>query len=377
MADPKDEALTRTVLTRPGAPGASADDDRAHYLVCVEGAARGRRIEFFGKDMIIGRAEPADIVIVGDERISRRHCRVGLVMGELFVTDLGSSNGTFIGTRKLTAPALLAPGERITVGDHVLEHEWRSKREVQAAHALDSTVDKAGQYVRSLLPARIESGPVRTDWVLQPSARLGGDMFGYHFIDDHTFAIYLIDVTGHGADAAMHAVSVMNVLRQKAIPGIDVRDPAQMASHLNGMFPMERHGGMLLSLWYGVIDVPTRQIAFTSAGHHPSFVVSADRRGMEALDVANVLIGMMPGYSYRGATSTVPPGASLHIFSDGVFEIERTDGEEFGLDAFLSLLTLPADPARPESERILETVKQRTGRQSFEDDFTLVVATFG
>ena len=371
-----DESLTRTVIARPeGIVKRSTEaDDRCHYLVVVEGAGRGRRIELGEKHVVIGRAKPADFVIA-DELVSRSHCQVGMVMGEVCVTDQGSSNGTFVGGQRISGPKLIAPGERITVGTHVFEHEWRSKREVRAAEAQESDLDKAKRYVQSLLPEPLVQGKVRTDWVLQPCAKLGGDLFGYHFIDYRTFAIYLLDVTGHGTDGAMHAVSVMNVLRQPSMPGLDMRDPARVASHLNDVFQMESHGGMLLSLWYGVMDLQSRMLAFTSAGHHPSYLVDPQRAAAIPLDVSNVLIGMMPGYAYGAGKVEVPPGSSLYVFSDGVFEIECADGREWDLDAFVPLLTAPAAPGKAESQRILEEVKARTGREAFEDDFTLVVAT--
>lgn len=367
---------TRTVIMRPGAGKGAAADDRAHYLVEVEGEEPGRRIQMTEKQLVIGRSKPADIV-VADALVSRSHCRVGLVMGELIVTDQGSSNGTFVAGERIDDPRVLAPGERLTVGTHVFEHEWRSRKEVEAARSLDSDLEKAKQYVRSLLPAPLHQGAVRTDWVLQPSAKLGGDMFGYHFIDEHTFAIYLLDVTGHGADAAMHAVSVMNVLRQHALPGIDVRDPARMASHLNEMFQMDRHGGMLLSLWYGVVDLRARNIDFTSAGHHAAYLVDSARDSAIPLDVSNVLVGMMPDFPYRAGREGLAPGSALYLFSDGVFEVEAEGGREGRIEDFVPLLTEPAVPGKAESQRILEAVKARTGRQAFEDDFTLVVATIG
>ncbi len=376
MADPRDDDSTiRTVLSRPGAPGAAAEDDRAHYLVVIEGAERGRRIEIGGDSLVIGRTAPAGLVL-DDALVSRSHCRVALVMGEMFVTDLGSSNGTFVSGGRVSGREHIAAGERLSVGSHVLEHEWRSRAEVQALRALDSDLEKANKYIRSLLPPPIEDGPVRTDWVLQPSARLGGDAFGYHLIDERTFAIYLLDVTGHGAGAAMHAVSVMNVLRQRVLPGVDARDSARMAAHLNEMFQMDRHGGMLLSLWYGVYDLGARSLAFTSAGHHASYLVGPAREGAVPLDVSNVLIGMMPGFEYRSDRVEVSPGSSLFLFSDGAFEIETADGREWGLDDLVPLFAEPRHPGKAESRRILETVAARTGRQSFEDDFTLVVATF-
>lgn len=379
MSDSDDDSLTRTVITRGNlsGPKRAAEDDRAHYLVVVEGEQLGLRIELGPGKLVLGRAEPADIVIA-DSQVSRQHCRVGLVMGELFVTDLESSNGTFISGNRISGSKHVAPGERVTIGATVLEHEWRSKREVDAARELDADLEKAKQYVQSLLPRPLEHGRVLTNWVLQTSARLGGDMFGYHFLDERRFAIYLLDVTGHGINAAMHAVSVMNVLRQPSSQtGVDGGDPGAMAAHLNTMFPMERHNGMLLSLWYGVFDLDAHGIAFTSAGHHAAYVVGPDRQAAAALDVSNVLIGMIPGYPYKSGRAQIAPGSSLYLFSDGVFEVEAPDGRAWGIGDFVALLTAPAAPGKPESQRILQAVKALTGRQAFEDDFSLVVATIG
>ena len=51
--------------------------------------------------------------------------------------------------------------------------------------ALNSELKQAAAYVRALLPARLE-GDIRTDWEFIPSTSLGGDSFGYHWIDaDH------------------------------------------------------------------------------------------------------------------------------------------------------------------------------------------------
>jgi serine phosphatase RsbU (regulator of sigma subunit) len=366
---------TQTIIARADTPGAAASDDRVHYLVVVEGAGRGQRVELGGHAVVIGRAAPATFVIA-DELVSRSHCRVGLVMGEVFATDLGSSNGTFVADTRISGSILLAPGDRIRLGTHVLEHEWRSRKEVEALREQDSDLEKAGRYVRALLPDPIAQGAVRTDWVLQPCARLGGDAFGYHFIDERTFAIYLLDVTGHGTDAAMHAVSVINVLRQRAIPGVDVRDPGKMAAHLNEMFQMESHGNMLLSLWYGVCDLQARTLDFTSAGHHAGYLVRPGAEAAIPLDVSNVLIGMIPSFEYKSARVDVTPGSSLYLFSDGVFEIEPANGRKWGLEDFVSLLGEPRDPGKAESRRILEAVMARTGVGAFEDDFTLVVASF-
>ena len=71
---------------------------------------------------------------------------------------------------------------------------------------------QAAKYVRSLLPEPTD-GAVRTRWRFEPSSQLGGDFFGYDWIDPDHFAVYLLDVSGHGVGAALLSVSVANALR--------------------------------------------------------------------------------------------------------------------------------------------------------------------
>src|SRR5262249_8090566 len=114
----------------------------------------------------------------------------------------------------------------------------------------------ASKYVQSLLPAPA-SGKVHTDWRYIPSADLGGDTFGYDWLDDDHFAFYLLDVTGHGLDSALLSVTVMNVLRSRSLPKTDFRVPGQVLGALNEAFPMEAYGDKCFTIWYGVFQKST------------------------------------------------------------------------------------------------------------------------
>ena len=73
----------------------------------------------------LGRAAPADIIFA-DKRISRKHCNVELQNGELVVTDLHSTNGTFVDGEKIDTPTVLEPGSQLKLGDVVLTHRVRA-----------------------------------------------------------------------------------------------------------------------------------------------------------------------------------------------------------------------------------------------------------
>jgi serine phosphatase RsbU (regulator of sigma subunit) len=298
------------------------------------------------------------------------------VLGEVYVADLGSSNGTMIDGKRLTQPALLPPGARLQIGSHVLEHEFRSRKEIEASRELDRDLESARRYVQSLMPAPLTEGPIRTEWVLLPSARLGGDVFGYHRLDARTFAIFLVDVSGHGTGAAMHAVSVTNILRRDASPGVDMHDPEKVAAYLNTLFQMSTHGGLYLTLWYGVYDLETRALTYCSAGHHPSYLVPEARDRAIPLKTDNIIIGATPAFEFVSASVEVPPRSRLYVFSDGIFEIEAKDGEQWGLDQVLPLIVEPPIPGMTEPARLLRAIRGHARSPDFDDDFTVVVATF-
>ncbi len=106
---------------------------------------------------------------------------------------------------------------------------YRKLEESQKALAQD--VAQAETYVMSLLPSPINKGPVITQNRFIPSAMLGGDSFGHHWIDKDHFAFYLLDVCGHGVKAALLSVSAMNVLRAQSLPSVTFALPqAYLAS---------------------------------------------------------------------------------------------------------------------------------------------------
>jgi len=349
---------------------------RAHYRLVIDGEGRGKRIAVGRDPIVLGRSAPPADVALSDQRISRSHCRVLAPFDEVIVADLGSSNGTFIDGKRIKDATPLPVGARLTIGSHVLEHEWRLRREVEESQELDRDLQQANQYIRALLPPPLKDGPVLSDWVLVPCARLGGDAFGYRFIDPTHFAIYLIDVSGHGAGAAMHAVTIINTLRQSALAA-DFKDPSAVLAALNAMFRMDTHGDMYLTVWYGVYDMQARTLTYSCAGHHAAYLVGPGRAQALPLGTRNRAIGVVPDSQYISATAEVAPGSLLYVFSDGVFEITDKAGNDWTVEGFVSLLLeQPRELGGSECQRMLELVREHSRDPDLQDDFSLVAFTF-
>src|SRR3979411_3213419 len=79
------------------------------------------------------------------------------------------------------------------------QRELETSREalIRVHERLQRELAEAAGYIRSLLPAPM-SQPFAIDWRFVPSTELGGDAFGYNWVDADHFALYLLDVCGHG-----------------------------------------------------------------------------------------------------------------------------------------------------------------------------------
>ena len=79
-----------------------------------------RRFEFDKNEITVGRVQGNDIILAKGN-VSKRHARVALENGQLLLEDLNSTNGTYVNGRRLSEPYTLRPGDRIFIGDFVIE----------------------------------------------------------------------------------------------------------------------------------------------------------------------------------------------------------------------------------------------------------------
>ncbi len=240
---------------------------------------------------------------------------------------------------------------------------------------LDQELEEAASYVRSLLPEAI-GGAVRADSRFEPCNELGGDSFDFFWLDDDHFVVYLADGSGHGLAAAFPSISVHNQLRSRSLP-VDLRDPAAVLQTLNAGFPMERHQGRYLTLWYGVYQPSSRTLRFASAGHPPAMLWS--RTGAfpcRWLKGQGMAVGLFEDTTYGSERVEVGEGGCLLVYSDGLYEVPRPGGEMGTLPEFMQLVEqcrgLLADDDG--LDRLLSQIHDATDNVPFTDDYSVIRA---
>ena len=89
-------------------------------LRVTAGPLAGTRITLSGQTILIGRADDSTLVLT-DDFASSRHARLTQRDGRWYVEDLGSTNGTYIGSVRITQPTTLTLGTQVRIGKTILE----------------------------------------------------------------------------------------------------------------------------------------------------------------------------------------------------------------------------------------------------------------
>jgi sigma-B regulation protein RsbU (phosphoserine phosphatase) len=245
----------------------------------------------------------------------------------------------------------------------------------QALTKLNNELSEAASYVKSMFPEPQKSEKISTEWHHIPCSSLGGDAFGYHWLDNNNFAMYLLDVCGHGVGAALLSVSVLNVIRSESLPKTDFKMPQQVLEALNVSFPGDQNNEMFFTFWYGVYNTSDRTITYASAGHPPALLFGNKSKSIQ-LKTDNFVIGGMPDISYKQKKHYIDNDASLFVFSDGVYEVEKQNGKMWSFNEYVSLLSELMPNKYKSLKDLYDKIIRINKEDVFEDDYTILKVDF-
>ncbi len=151
--EPPEESSTEATLNLNSAQAMQflAATEARHHLVILQPQSAVRRVALPPGALTIGRAPPSALLLEGAE-VSRTHCRIDVAGDAVSVTDLNSTNGTFIDSARLSGTVPLPHGALLRVGNYVLTCEYQSVLQAKQADSTQRRASFAG--VTSLRPRR-------------------------------------------------------------------------------------------------------------------------------------------------------------------------------------------------------------------------------
>ena len=201
-----------------------------------------------------------------------------------------------------------------------------------------------------------------------------GDYFDYFsFTGENRVGIVVGDVAGHGVPAAMFMATARALLRAFLFAN---SDPAVTLGNLNDFLSKDMETGRFMTMFYGDIDLSTRNLRYVRAGHNAPLLYRRAKDSFEELDAPGVALGMVRGFRYR-VSDPVPiePGDILFLYTDGIVESMNSKKEQFEIQRVADLIRKNRDrPTKEICETLERAVAEFTDHAPAQDDLTVVVA---
>jgi sigma-B regulation protein RsbU (phosphoserine phosphatase) len=201
-------------------------------------------------------------------------------------------------------------------------------------------------------------------------SEVAGDLYDFVVTRTGHLGILVADVSGHGVPAALVASMVKIAL---AVQEGEVADPGSVLSRMNralcGRFELA-----YVTATFALIDPVARTVTYASAGHPPPLLVRAGPATVESLDERGMVLGFMPDATYQSAVvRDLGAGDRMVLYTDGITEASRPDGEFYGDRRFHEVLAGGLSQPADRFTAGLVGDARRWVNGTFTDDVTVVV----
>lgn len=159
---------------------------------------------------------------------------------------------------------------------------------------------------------------------ISPSLYLSGDFVDYFRLNDHSFAFYLADVSGHGASSAFVTVLLkhmsISLLQEYHRDGGQSRiKPSYVLTHINRSL-LKNGLGKHVTIFGGVVDMQANTLTYAFGGHYPLPILSANGQ-VNFIEGRGFPVGLFDEVTFEDITIDLPEQFHLTVFSDGILEV--------------------------------------------------------
>lgn len=249
----------------------------------------------------------------------------------------------------------------------------RLLEETLEAERLEKQVAMAASVQQRMIPATPPTFPAADlAAVYVPCFELGGDFYDFLTLTDNDLGMTVADVSGKGVAASLIMAAVRAALRAQAD---NVYYLYEVVRRINVMLCRDTTPAEFVTLFYGVLDAPTRRLTYCNAGHPPALLLRDG--GVTELGSDDMVLGIDEAQTYRQHMVQLEPGDVLLIYTDGLADAMNFRQETFGrtrvIEAFKSAVA-GGGGAEQVAQHILWELRKHVGMARRTDDVTMIVA---
>ena len=253
---------------------------------------------------------------------------------------------------------------------------YRTSRNLERLRKVNAEKDRisselhvASQIQQTMLPnCHLKQDEVEIFGSLVPAREVGGDLYDY-FIRDEKLFFCIGDVSGKGTPAAMMMAGASSFFRAFSK---NENDPARIMKEINEAACMGNDTSMFVTLFIGVLDLPTGHLRYCNAGHDAPMVMTDGQWSM--MDAKpHIPVGLFSDTKYNAQESYIHPNSTLFLYTDGLTEAKNIEHKQFRMERVEEALASCADKCPQELlETVTEAVHGFVGNAEPSDDLTMM-----
>ena len=161
----------------------------------------------------------------------------------------------------------------------------------------------------------------------RPSQIIGGDLYDALHISETQVAVMIADVSGHGVPASL-LTGMLKVLFRRAVEQCNA--PVLLLNWLNLEVSSYLNTGEFITMFLGIWDSESHTLLYSSAGHPPALLISADGTQITPLELGGGILGVLPDMHFPEMSIRLKKGERLLLYTDGITEAFNSNKEIFG-----------------------------------------------
>ncbi len=243
---------------------------------------------------------------------------------------------------------------------------------------IEESLKLAADIQMGMLPSTFPAFPDRKDFDLYagiiPAREVGGDFYDFFLIDKKHLCFVIGDVSGKGIPAALFMALTKTQIKASSSRR---RTPGDVLFRANNDLCHENESGMFCTLFYGILNTETGEVAYANAGHNPPYLIQPTGLASQIETTGGIALGVMDEMPFETSTLTLSKGDSIYLYTDGVNEAMNEKDEEYSyerLEAFLN--DSKASSVSETVEASLNSVKVFASTAPQSDDITVLTIKY-
>jgi len=201
---------------------------------------------------------------------------------------------------------------------------------------------------------------------------VGGDYYDFLDLGRERLGLVVADVAGKGMAAALLMANLQANLRSQV--AIALEQPERVLRSVNELFYANTVESAYATLFFAEYDDCAGRLRYANCGHLPALILRSDN-SVEKLHSTATVVGLFPIWDCMIGECQLFPGDTFALYTDGITESCREDGEEFGEERLMNALARNRNlPPRARIGMIMDEIRHFCPSEQ-QDDITLIVGT--